>query len=197
MAATTRSVGRPREFDEDAVLEAALNAFWSKGYEATSLADLCACTGLHKGSLYQSFGDKHSLFMRALTHYADKAFESVSTVVSETASPLQNIRAVVREVCQGSGDSKGCLMINSMVELSPHDDAVKAAVNSFVDKRLAVMAEMITAAQEAGEIRAELVPEHLARQLMVTMAGLAATSKSLINYDDSIALLDHTIDLWT
>ena len=62
-----RSVGRPREFDEKAALEAAMDSFWQKGFEATSLADLCACTGLHKGSLYQAFGDKHQLFMRALT----------------------------------------------------------------------------------------------------------------------------------
>ena len=66
-----RSVGRPREFDEEAALEAAMDAFWQKGYEATSLSDLCTCTGLHKGSLYQAFGDKHQLFMRALLHYAD------------------------------------------------------------------------------------------------------------------------------
>ena len=55
--ATSRSVGRPREFDEEAALEAAMDAFWAKGYEATSMADLCNCTGLHKGSLYQAFGD--------------------------------------------------------------------------------------------------------------------------------------------
>ena len=70
MAGTTenRSVGRPREFDEDAVLTAAMDAFWRQGYEATSLSDLCACTGLHKGSLYQAFGGKHELFMKSLEH---------------------------------------------------------------------------------------------------------------------------------
>jgi len=84
-----------------------------------------------------------------------------------------------------------------MVELSPHDDEVKAAVNSFGEKRLRVMAEMIAKAQVAGEIRAELDPEFLAQQLMVTMAGVAATTKSLIGIEESVALLDKTIDLWT
>ena len=77
---TSREVGRPREVDEDAVLEAARDAFWQKGYEATSLADLCQCTGLHKGSLYQSFGDKHALFMRALQRYAQAQFSEVAAV---------------------------------------------------------------------------------------------------------------------
>ena len=87
-------------------------------------------------------------------------------------------------------------MINSMVELSPHDDEVKTAVNSFGEKRLRVMAEMIGKAQAAGEIKAELDPEFLANQLMVTMAGVAATSKSLIDAQQGVQLLDGVIDLW-
>ena len=174
-----------------------MDAFQTKGYEATSLADLCECTGLHKGSLYQTFGDKHELFMRALHHYSDKEFKETMAVAFNSDSPLENIRAVVHKVCDGVGDCKGCLVINSMVELSPHDDQVKAAVNSFGEKRLRVMAEMIAKAQQVGEIRAELVPENLARQLMITMAGVAATSKSLIGAEEAVALLDQTIDLWT
>ena len=68
---TSRSVGRPREFDEEAALEAAMDAFWAKGFEATSMTDLCNCTGLHKGSLYQAFGDKHTLFLKALKHLSE------------------------------------------------------------------------------------------------------------------------------
>ena len=193
----TRSVGRPREFDEEAVLEAAMDAFQTKGYEATSLADLCEATGLHKGSLYQTFGDKHELFMRALHHYSDKEFKEVMAVSFDSDSPIENIRAAVHKVCDSVADCKGCLVINSMVELSPHDEEVKAAVNSFGEKRLRVMAEMIAKAQVAGEIRPELDPEFLAQQLMVTMAGVAATTKSLIGIEESVALLDKTIDLWT
>jgi len=192
----TRSVGRPREFDEEAVLEAAMDAFQTKGYEATSLADLCDCTGLHKGSLYQTFGGKHELFMRALHHYSEKEFRDVMAVAFNSESPLENIRAVVHKVCESVDDCKGCLVINSMVELSPHDDEVKTAVNSFGEKRLRVMAEMIGKAQAAGEIKAELDPEFLANQLMVTMAGVAATSKSLIDAQQGVQLLDGVIDLW-
>ena len=174
-----------------------MDAFQTKGYEATSLADLCEATGLHKGSLYQTFGDKHELFMRALHHYSEKEFRDTMAVAFNSDSPLENIRAVIHRVCESVGDCKGCLVINTMVELSPHDEEVKAAVNSFGEKRLRVMADMIGKAQAAGEIRAELDPEFLAQQLMVTMAGIAATTKSLIGLEEGVALLDKTIDLWT
>ena len=81
-------VGRPREFDEEQVLDAAMKAFWANGYEATSLADLVSVTGLHKGSLYQAFGDKHSLFIQTLSRY------------------LQNIRHHKNQVLETGGDSQ-------------------------------------------------------------------------------------------
>ena len=62
-----------------------MDAFWAKGYEATSMADLCTCTGLHKGSLYQAFGDKHSLFMNALKHYSDREFREVAAVAFQSS----------------------------------------------------------------------------------------------------------------
>ena len=92
---TGRPVGRPREFDEEVVLTAAMEAFWRKGFEATSLVDLTKATGLNKASLYRVFGDKHQLFMSALKNYSDIEFRETTAVVSESASPLTNLRAVV------------------------------------------------------------------------------------------------------
>jgi TetR/AcrR family transcriptional repressor of nem operon len=135
--------------------------------------------------------------MRALNHYSETEFRESMAVAFNSDSPLENLRAVVRKVCEGVEDQKGCLVINSMVELAPHDDDVKAAVNAFGAKRLKIMSEMIAKAQQAGEVRAELDPRALARQLMVTMAGVAATSKSFIGSRDGIAVLNQTIDLWT
>ncbi len=75
-----------------------MEAFWRNGYEATSVADLCTCTGLHKGSLYQAFGDKHQLFMRSLKHYSDRTFSETAVVAFQSDSPLENIRAVMHKV---------------------------------------------------------------------------------------------------
>jgi TetR/AcrR family transcriptional repressor of nem operon len=192
-----RPVGRPREFDEESVLAAAMDAFWRRGYEATSLAELCRCTGLNKGSLYQAFGDKHQLFMRSLSYYADKEYREVLAVVSETASPLENIRAVVARICDDAGSDKGCMMINSMVELAPHDPEVKAMLQSFGEKRMQGLAGMIAAAQQAGEIRAGQDPRALARQLMMTLAGAAAMAKGFLPGAEIEATFSTLIDSWT
>jgi TetR/AcrR family transcriptional repressor of nem operon len=194
---THRSVGRPREFDEDLVLEAAMGAFWRHGYEATSLADLCDCTGLHKGSLYQTFGDKHKLFMQALHHYAEQTFRDVASVAFQSESPLENIKAVVQKICCDSGAEKGCMMINSMVELAPHDPDVKAALQAVGGKRVRMMTDLISKAQQAGEIREGLDPHKLARQLMVTLAGAAATVKGFLHRDEIAEVLGELIDSWT
>jgi len=194
--ATSRSVGRPREFDEEAALEAAMDAFWSKGYEATSMAELCNCTGLHKGSLYQAFGDKHQLFMNALKHYSDTEFRNVAAVAFQSDSPLENIRAAMSKICDDAGHDKGCLVINSMVELAPHDPKVKAAVRSFAEQRLRVMADMIGKAQQVGEISVKQEPHKLARQLMMTLAGGAVMVKGLIEADDIRETINDLIDSW-
>ena len=193
---TSRTVGRPREFDEEAALEAAMDAFWANGYEATSMADLCDCTGLHKGSLYQAFGDKHTLFMDALTHYANSEFHATTAVLSESNSPLENLRAVVNRVCEDAAGEKGCLMINSMVELAPHDPAVKAALQGFGEQRMQAITEMIASAQASGEISVTREPHKLARQLMMTMAGGAAMVKGLLAPEDFGETMNDLIDSW-
>ena len=174
-----------------------MDAFWRQGYEATSVADLCACTGLHKGSLYQAFGDKHALFMRSLHHYADREFRDTAAVAFQSDSPLENIRAILHKVCQDTAEGQGCMMINSMVELAPHDAAVQAAVSEAAEKRLRVMADLIGNAQQAGEIRSRKDPQRLARQLMVTMAGASAAVKGFLNTEEAIETLDDVLDSWT
>ena len=188
-----RPVGRPREFDEDTALEAAMEAFWRKGYEATSLTELCDCTGLHKGSLYQTFGSKHDLFMMALKHYTDKVFSQVSAVMRSSDSPLENIRAVMHKVVGMASQDCGCMMMNSLVELAPHDPDVKATLQASAQRRLAVMAGLVAEAQAAGEIRSTQPPDTIAVQLMVTLAGLATTMKGFLSKDQALQTIDNVL----
>lgn len=192
-----RPVGRPREFDEKAVLEAAMDVFWSKGFESASLTELCRSTGLHKGSLYQAFGDKHQLFMRALQHYAECEFVEVLAVVSEQATPLENILAVVHKIIDIAGHDRGCLMINTMVELAPHDSRVREAVLAFGGKRLQALTGLITEARDAGQIRPDLEPDRLARHLMMTMAGAATMVKGVIGREQALEVLEDLVHCWT
>ena len=192
-----RSVGRPREFDEEKVLVSAMEAFWRKGYEATSLADLTACTCVNKASLYRVFGDKHQLFMAALKNYSDIEFRETTAVISESASPLTNLRAVVQKVCEDAGSDKGCLMINSMVETAPHDTEVKQLLQEFGTHRLQAVQGMIAQAQAAGEIRPELDAHKLAVSLMIAFAGSAAMIKGFMSSEKITDNLKDLIDSWT
>ena len=194
---TGRPVGRPREFDEEQVLTTAMEAFWRKGYEATSLVDLTEATGLNKASLYRVFGDKHQLFMAALQNYSNIEFRETTAVISDAASPLTNLRAVVQKVCEDAGSDKGCLMINSMVETAPHDPEVKQLLQEFGEHRLQAIKGMITQAQAAGEVRPELDPHKLAVSLMIAFAGSATMIKGFMSNDSIVQNLKDLIDSWT
>ncbi len=174
-----------------------MEAFWRKGYEATSLADLTRCTCLNKASLYRVFGDKHELFKAALRHYAQKEFHAVRAVVSETATPLANLRAVVRKITTDFAHDKGCMMTNSMVELAPHDPEVKDMLREFGEVRIKALTGMIGQAQQAGEIRAVLDAEDLARSLMIAFAGSAAMAKGFMTRKQICDNLENLIDSWT
>jgi len=194
---TGRPVGRPREFDEEQVLAAAMDAFWRKGYEATSLVDLTEATGLNKASLYRVFGDKHQLFMSALKNYSNIEFRETTAVLSESATPLTNLRAVVEKVCEDAGSEEGCLMINSMVETAPHDPEVKQLLQEFGTQRLQAIQGMISQAQAAGEVRPELDPQKLAISLMITFAGSAAMIKGFVPGAQIVENLENLIESWT
>jgi len=194
---TSRPVGRPREFDEEQVLAAAMDAFWRKGYEATSLVDLTTCTRMNKASLYRVFGDKHQLFKAALKNYADIEFRETTAVVSASASPLTNLRAVVSKIIDDADSDKGCMMINSMVELAPHDPEVKQMLQGFGEQRLQAIEAMIAQAQAADEVRAELDPHKLAVSLMIAFAGSAAMVKGFMPSEPIIENLGNLVDSWT
>ena len=174
-----------------------MEAFWRKGYEATSLADLTKTTGLNKASLYRVFGDKHQLFKSALQNYADMEFREVQTVISQSATPLQNIRAIVNKIIADFAHEKGCMMINSLVELGPHDEEVAQMLRGFSEQRVTALTGMIGQAQAAGEIRTELEPATLARSMMIALAGSAAMAKGFMTPGEIVANLENLIDSWT
>jgi len=196
IAGQQRSVGRPREFDEETVLEAAMDAFWRQGYEATSMTDLCAATGLHKGSLYQAFGDKHQLFLRSLKHYTEQSFKEVASSAYLSDSPMENLRSLVREVVARCVADQGCLAVNSLVELAPHDPEVKALLDHVYAMRLRLLTDLIDKAQRAGEITIEQTPVRLATLLMVTMAGVAVSVKGFISTDDAGTAIEDVLNAW-
>lgn len=187
-------VGRPREFDVDTALHAAMQAFWAKGYEATSLADLMAATGLHKGSLYQAFGDKHSLFIQSLKRYLEEIRQQKNTLLKQSPTPLDGLLAVthaVIDIADGDGDSpKGCLVMNTISELAPHDDEAKRIVAEHLQQMRRYFIKAVEQGQVSGQIRKGRTPEEITTLMMTFMAGLLTTMKGFVSKDDAHKLLD-------
>jgi len=191
-------VGRPREFDPEIVLDAAMQAFWAKGYEATSLSDLMAATGLHKGSLYQAFGDKHTLFVEALKRYLSDMRRMKNEVVAQASTPLDGIRAITHGMLDIADDDcncpRGCLAINTLVELAPHDEEVQDVLNDHMQRMRKAFAEAVALAQEAGQIRTDRTPEEITALMMTFMLGLGTNLRGHLNKDDAHKLLDAQFD---
>ena len=191
-------VGRPREFDEEQVLDAAMKAFWANGYEATSLADLVSVTGLHKGSLYQAFGDKHSLFVQTLNRYLQNVRHHKNQVLEQAETPLGGIRAVLHHFIDMSEDDpdcpQGCMAVKMLVEMAPHDSQVQRIMEEHKNGMRASIEHRVTQAQANGELDANKSPEMITSLIMIFMDGLATQVTGPMNAEAAHELLNGQLD---
>jgi TetR/AcrR family transcriptional repressor of nem operon len=191
-------MARPREFDMDEALDAAMSTFWTQGYEATSMADLTKATGLHKGSIYKAFEDKHDLFMKSLGRYLDGAYERMRATLSQPGSPLDNLRSWMHGVvamCSEQPVQRGCLAMNTACELGAHDEAVARALRSHHGRATLLLIATIERGQQAGQIRSDLPAERLAQSLFIFGAGLLGTSKVLGDMVDAAETVESALTL--
>jgi len=174
-------MGRPREFDFDDTLERAMRVFWAKGFEATSLDDLCAATGLSKSSLYAAFGDKRGLYIDALSRYDAAAVARINAAVAESGSPRKGIATfigrIVDDVVAGPG-RRGCFIGNCAGELARHDKAAAARVRESMVRVQSAFRDVLLKAQGAGELGPAADVDALAAFLMSGIQGLRLVGKA-------------------
>jgi TetR/AcrR family transcriptional regulator, transcriptional repressor for nem operon len=174
-------VARPREFDENAVLDAAIRRFWMHGYEATSVRELAQEMGITGASLYNAFGDKRSLFQRALAHYVANSFDERLARYERDPSPRAAIEGFFREIIDrsvGDVDRKGCMLVNSALEVAPHDPDFQAMIAEVLVKVEAFFRRRAVAGQEIGEISRAQSPDDLARLLLGIHLGIRVLARS-------------------
>ena len=172
-------MARPREFNERAVLDAASDIFWTKGYEATSTRDLTERTGLTPSSMYAAFGDKRGLFRRALDHYLARLRAKMAHLEA-TAAPGQAITAFFEDTIERSLEDvlqRGCMLVNSTLEASPQD----AEFRDTLARELRLIEDFfrgrIIAGQERGDISPAHSPEDVARQLLAVLLGVRVLAR--------------------
>lgn len=133
--------GRPRNFDEAAALEQALLVFWKNGFEATSLDDLTKAMGLSRSSFYAAFSSKQALFLRALEHYSENGLQNLRDVAGSTAG--NPVDAMMHALSNPDGGKQGCMLVNCITELAPHDEEVAAIGRRHLEKIEEIFARVL------------------------------------------------------
>ncbi|WP_230196969.1 TetR/AcrR family transcriptional regulator [Streptomyces coriariae] len=175
-------MARTKEFDPDAALQSALELFWRRGYEATSMADLVEHLGIGRASLYATFGNKHDLYLKALDRYGDKHQPLLLDELSQPGPALPAVRAVVRRFAAEATDEAsrayGCLVTNTAAELAPHDVAAARRVERSWEHLETLLESALVRARAQGELPAGRDPRGLARMLLVLLQGLRVVGKA-------------------
>ncbi|MFF9277923.1 TetR/AcrR family transcriptional regulator [Streptomyces griseosporeus] len=175
-------MARTKEFDPDAVLQSALELFWERGYEATSMADLVEHLGIGRASVYATYGNKRDLYLKALDRYGELRCSPLTRELSAPGPALPAVRAVVRRFAAEAADeasrARGCLVTNTAAELAPHDSAAARRVESSWTHLETLLHSALLRAQAQGELPEERDPRALARMLLVLLQGLRVVGKA-------------------
>ncbi|MGX5643246.1 TetR/AcrR family transcriptional regulator [Bacillus toyonensis] len=174
-------MARTREFDEDQVLDAAMQLFWEKGYEATSLSDLTSRMGIQRPSIYSAFGDKKELFEAALRRYTMSRASDIRNRLQSHYSVKESFSIFFADVVneEYAGDlSKGCFCINTMVELAPHDERFEILTREHQMYLAVIFQETIERGIQSGELEVNTDAKSLAQALIVALIGLTVMMKS-------------------
>lgn len=180
-------------FEPEIVLDKALELFWSRGYSATSLNDLLAHMQISRQSLYDTFGDKHRLFLAALDRYTHLQGQGALGFLAEGGSVRTIIRAMFHgQISQTNGDSKrGCFVVNTITECVPHYPDITVKVVAGTEMMEDLLTEIIRHAQQSGELRSSTDARLVGRYLVVTLQGLLVQAKR----GADLATLDPILDL--
>ncbi len=182
-----------KQFDVDVALERAMHVFWRHGYDATSVKDLGLAMGIHPGSLYPTYGNKHALFIRALRHY-EAWFLARFDDYARDNTPRDAILAVFKNIAREAltePDNPGCLLANTTLELARHDADVAAIVAEGLEKTERFFRTRILAGQSAGNIAADVDAVHTARVLLGLLNGLRILARGRPEPAVLNAVVDH------
>lgn len=173
----------PKEilFDETTVLQNATALFWKQGYNGTSMDELTKATGLSRSSIYNTFGDKHRLFIRCLEFYQQQQQDELLAAVGKTSSPLKKIQQMLKFAVESTlqdAQRKGCLVVNTTTELANMDAEVAAFLLKNMEGMEHIFQQWVKAGQQQGEISTAFTPTALARHLFNTYSGMRVGGKA-------------------
>jgi TetR/AcrR family transcriptional repressor of nem operon len=187
-------MARTKDFDEGEVLGKAIDIFWYKGYNGTSMQDLVDGLGISRSSLYDTYGDKHTLFVKALESYQNEASGQVCAIANGVGTSKEIIKNLLQFIANGllsDQNHKGCFMLNAEIEVAPHDQEVSKLVCANDQQVEDAFYFVIKKGQDCGEISNKQDARALARFTFNTVKGMRVTAKSTTDktvFDDIIKL---------
>lgn len=185
-------MGRPRTFDDGTVLDAALACFWAHGYEATSVRDLTDAMGISGPSLYNAFGDKRELYAEVLQYYCRTRTHPFMQRIELHHAGVAALVVFFREVVDRSiadRDRKGCFLVNSALEVAPHDKMMAKVVVAHFDAIKGFLRRQLQSAEASGEVALAADADSSADHLLSVLLGLRVLARSRPEHE----LLERTV----
>lgn len=174
-------MGRLKEFDQDKAIDGAVDCFWARGYEATSVRDLAAHMGIGGASLYNAYGGKRALFVAALERYANRSSRERIARLEATGRPRQAIEAFLAEIIDRSLKDrarKGCLLVNSALDVAPHDAEIGKVVAGYLEEIRAFFQRSIEAARRAGQVPRDIDAAGVSAHLLGILLGIRVLARA-------------------
>lgn len=187
-------MARKREFDETEALNQAMQLFWVQGYEKTSMEDLVTSMGIHRKSIYDTFGNKHELFIRALEHYKITVGQQLHQYIENENTALGKIKALFDyAMINNLEQAKGCLIVNTGVELSPHDKAISEIVLTNFHETESVIFQLLQQGQNCGEFSSGLDLGVATQFVHNALIGIRVQLKTTDDREKLLSIIDMTL----
>ncbi len=173
---------RSKSYDENTVLERAMNVFWSNGYEATSVRLLEKQMGINQFSIYSSFSSKKKLFIKSISKYREHVRQNVYQTLLQEGAGMKELEQYLLKAVQKKrepGTSRGCLVVNTAAEIGGSDDEIAAEVNGYFNFIREMLRKVLKTAVEKGEISPDTDIEKQSAFFLGVMQGLSVASKTM------------------
>jgi TetR/AcrR family transcriptional regulator, transcriptional repressor for nem operon len=174
-------MSRTKTFDEDRAVDAAVDCFWARGYEATSVRDLAEAMGIGGASLYNAYGDKRELFALALERYANRSMRERIARIETRYPPKEAIGAFLAEIIDRSAkdpDCKGCLLVNSALDVASRDAELGKAVAAYLGEIRAFFRRSLEGGRRTGDIAPSLDVEVISGHLLGIVLAIRVLART-------------------
>ncbi len=189
-------MARTKNFDVDEVLNKALDLFWTKGYHATSIQDLVGHLGINRASIYDTWGDKHNLYLESLKRYRQQSSSWLLQLIRSEKSAKEIIKDFLLGTVDQSindGEQRGCFIVNATTELANQDPTIQTFYIENKKTLEKVLIELISEGQSSGEITSKHSSEALARFVFNNITGLRVMAKGTLAEKEFNEIVDVTL----